>query len=92
LENLPRIELHRGRRLNMQRNKVHAVTVIAAVAQELGVNEDLLHEISIGLDTEDGVIWVYGLGEDAIMAFTDDGVEELKNLLEMRRDNPGLFE
>ena len=42
----------------MQRNKVHAVTVIAAVAQELGVDEDLLHEISIGLDTEDGVIWV----------------------------------
>ncbi|WP_459678573.1 hypothetical protein [Acidisoma sp. 7E03] len=40
----------------MQRNKVHAVTVIAAVAQELGVAEDLLHEISIGLDTEDGVI------------------------------------
>jgi hypothetical protein len=76
----------------MQRNKVHAVTVIAAVAQELGVDEDLLHEISIGLDTEDGVIWVYGLGEDAIMAFTDDGVEELKNLLEMRGENPGLLE
>jgi hypothetical protein len=76
----------------MQRNKVHAVTVIAAVAQELGVDEDLLHEISIGLDTEDGVIWVYGIGEDAIMAFTEDGVEELKNLLEMRRENPGLFE
>ena len=75
----------------MQRNKVHAVTVIAAVAQELGVDEDLLHEISIGLDTEDGVIWVYGIGEDAIMAFTEDGVEELKNLLEMRRENPGLF-
>jgi len=76
----------------MQRNKVHAVTAIAAVAQELGVAEDLLHEISIGLDTEDGVIWVYGIGEDAIMAFTEDGVEELKNLLEMRRENPGLFE
>ena len=76
----------------MQRNKVHAVTVIAAVAQELGVDEDLLHEISVGLDTEDGVIWVYGIGEDAIMAFTEDGVEELKNLLEMRRENPGLFE
>ena len=75
----------------MQRNKVHAVTVIAAVAQELGVDEDLLHEISIGLDTEDGVIWVYGIGEEAIMAFTEDGVEELKNLLEMRRENPGLF-
>jgi hypothetical protein len=92
LENLAQRGIHRGRRLNMQRNKVHAVTVIAAVAQELGVDEDLLHEISIGLDTEDGVIWVYGIGEDAIMAFTEDGVEELKNLLEMRRENPGLFE
>lgn len=76
----------------MQRNKVHAVTVIAAVAQEIGVDQDLLHEISIGLDTEDGVIWVFGIGEDVIMAFTEDGVEELKNLLEMRRENPALFE
>ncbi|GAB0120401.1 hypothetical protein Acid7E03_44730 [Acidisoma sp. 7E03] len=56
LENLTQRRIRRGRGLNMQRNKVHAVTVIAAVAQELGVAEDLLHEISIGLDTEDGVI------------------------------------
>ncbi|MCB8878414.1 hypothetical protein [Acidisoma silvae] len=76
----------------MQRNKVHAVTVIAAVAQELGVDEDLLQEISMGLDTEDGVIWVYGFGEDAIKAFTEESVEELKNLLEMHRENPSLFE
>ena len=75
----------------MQRNKVHAVTVITAVAQELGVDEDLLHEISIGLDTEDGVIWVYGIGDDAIKAFTEDGVEELKTLLEMHREDPDLF-
>jgi hypothetical protein len=75
----------------MQRNKVYAVTVIAAVAEELGVNEDLLHELSVGLDTEDGVIWVYGVGEDAIMAFTDDGVEEIKNLLEMHRQDPDLL-
>ena len=75
----------------MQRNKVYAVTVIAAVAEELGVNEDLLHELSVGLDTEDGVIWVYGVGEDAIMAFTDDGVEEIKNLLEMHRQDPDLI-
>lgn len=92
LENLTQRRIHRGRRLNMQRNKVHAVTVIAAVAQEIGVDQDLLHEISIGLDTEDGVIWVFGIGEDVIMAFTEDGVEELKNLLEMRRENPALFE
>lgn len=75
----------------MQRNKVYAVTVIAAVAQELGANEDLVHELWVGLDTEDGVIWVYGVGEHAIMAFTDDGVEEIKNLLEMQRHDHDLI-
>ena len=75
----------------MQRNKVYAVTVIVAVAKELGVDEDLLHEMSVGLEPEDGVIWVYGIGEGAIMAFTDDGVDELKNLLEMHRQYPDLF-
>jgi hypothetical protein len=71
----------------MQRNKVYSVTVIAAVAQDLGVDEDLLHDLSVGLEPEDGVIRVYGLGEDSIMAFTDEGIDELKNLLEMHREN-----
>ena len=71
----------------MQRNKVYSVTVIAAVAQDLGVDEDLLHDLSIGLEPEDGVIRVFGLGEDSIMAFTDEGIDELKNLLEMHREN-----
>jgi hypothetical protein len=71
----------------MQRNKVHSVTVISAVARQLGVEEDLLHEISLGMDSEDGVIWVYGLDEDGIKAFTDEGVDELRNLLEIHREN-----
>jgi hypothetical protein len=91
LEDVARRELHRGRRLNMQRNKVYAVTVIAAVAEQLGADEDLLHEMSVGLEPEDGVIWVYGIGEEPIMAFTNEGVDELKNLLEMYRQDPDLF-
>ncbi|MDR7232840.1 hypothetical protein J2X45_003956 [Caulobacter sp. BE264] len=75
----------------MQRNKVYAVTVIAAVAQELGVDEDLLHDISIGMEPEDGVIRVYGLGEDSITAFTRDGVEALKALLEAYRQDHQSF-
>ncbi len=75
----------------MQRNKVYAVTVIAAVAQQLGVDEDLLHEISDGLEPEDGVIRVLGLGEDSIIAFTREGVDELKNLIAMRSERPDLF-
>ena len=76
----------------MQRNKVYSVTVISAVAQELGVDEDLLHELSIGLETEDGLIRVYGIGENSIMAFTDHGIDELKTLLEMHRENSDLLE
>jgi hypothetical protein len=70
----------------MQRNKVHSVTVISAVAHQLGVEQDLLQEISVGMDREDGVIWVKGLGKDAIMAFTDEGVDELRNLLQIHRE------
>jgi hypothetical protein len=81
----------RGGLIPVQRNKVYAVTVIAAVAEELGVDEDLLHELSIGMEPEDGVIRVLGLAEDSIIAFTGEGVDELKNLLEMNRENPDLF-
>lgn len=75
----------------MQRNKVFSVTVIAAVARQLGVKEDLLHEISLGMEPEDGVIWVRGLGDACVMAFTDEGVDELKNLLEMHRESLDLL-
>ncbi len=75
----------------MQLNKVHSVTVISAVALELGVDEDLLHEISIGMEPEDGIIWVYGLDEDGIKAFTAEGVDELRNLLEIHREDPDAF-
>jgi hypothetical protein len=44
------------------------------------------------MDREDGVIWVYGLvADDAVMAFTDEGVEEIKNLLEIYRGDPESF-
>jgi hypothetical protein len=75
----------------MQRNKVYAVTVITVVAEKLGVDENLLREISIGLEPEDGAIWVYGIGEDAIMAFTNKSIEKLKNLLGMDRKDPDPF-
>jgi hypothetical protein len=75
----------------MQRNKVYAVTVISAVAAQLGVEEDLLHELLIGLEPEDGLIRIYGMGDDGILAFTDEGIDELKNLLEMYRENPDLL-
>ena len=54
---------------------------IDRVAADLGEDVDWLHELSIGLDTEDGVIWVYGPGDDQVMAFTDDGIDTLVELI-----------
>ncbi len=67
----------------MQRNKVHHVHTVGRVAKDLGVDEDLIHELTIGLEPEDGVIWIYGVDDDdGTLAFTDEGIEEVQLLLE----------
>jgi hypothetical protein len=67
----------------MQRNKVHHVHTAGRVARDLGVDEDLIHELTLGLEPEDGVIWVYGVDDDdGTLAFTDQGVQEVQLLLE----------
>ena len=38
------------------------------------------------MEPEDGVIWVYGLDDDGVMAFTDDGIEEVRLILEEYRN------
>jgi hypothetical protein len=69
-------------------NKVHHVTTITQVAKDLGEDEDLLRDIAIGMEIEDGLIWVYGVGEDGVQAFTDFGIENLIDLLRMHKENP----
>ena len=59
------------------------VFTIARVAKMLGEDEDRLHEISIEMEPEDGVIHIYGIGDDGITAFTDFGVENLRELLQI---------
>jgi hypothetical protein len=65
----------------MQRNKVYAVTTLAKVAQDLEESEDLLHELTDQMDTEDGVIWVYGTQDEAVLALSLDGIDCLRDLL-----------
>ena len=38
------------------------------------------------MDAEDGVIWVYSLGDDGVMAFTDFGIENLVELTKIHKD------
>jgi hypothetical protein len=74
-----------SRRMSSQRNKVHHVHTVAYVARKLGVDEELIHDLTLGLEPEDGVIWVYGLDDDGVLAFTDDGIEEVRLILEEYR-------
>ena len=72
-------------------NKVHHVTTIARVAALLGENEDWLSDVANEMDQEDGLIWVYGPGDDGVMAFTDFGIETLRELVEMHKADPELL-
>ena len=67
-------------------NKVHHVTTITQVAKDLGEDEDWLWDIANEMEIEDGVIWVYGVGEDGVLAFTDFGIENLIELIKMHKN------
>ena len=78
----------RSSRVTMHVNKVHHVTTITRVAEDLGEDEDWLHDVANEMEIEDGVIWVYGVGEDGVLAFTDFGIENLIELIRIHKENP----
>ena len=71
----------------MHVKKVHSVKTIDRVAREIGESVDWLFDIADEMDTEDGVIWVYGTNDDRVMAFTEFGIENLTHLIELHRAN-----
>ena len=77
--------------LIMHVNKVHRVTTIKRVAEDLIESEDWLFDVANEMDTEDGVIWVYGVGDDQVMAFTDFGIETLIELIAIYKADPRLL-
>jgi hypothetical protein len=75
----------------MHVNKVHHVRTIGQVAKELGENEDWLFDVATEMEPEDGLIWVYGIGDDGVMAFTDFGIETLTELIKIHKEDPTLL-
>jgi hypothetical protein len=75
----------------MHVNKVSHVKTISLVAKDLGESEDWLFDVANEMDVEDGVIWVYGLGDDGVMAFTDFGIENLIELIKIYKHDPTLL-
>jgi hypothetical protein len=68
-------------------NKIHSIRTLALVATELGEDEEWLSDLANQMDPEDGLIWVYGPNnDDAVMAFSPFGVENLCNLIAIHRE------
>lgn len=66
---------------------ISRVFTIAYVAEMLGEDEDWLWQLSIDMFPEDGCLHVYGIGDDGVTAFTEDGIENLKQIIAgMRAD------
>lgn len=55
------------------------------VAEILGEDFDWLMDIAIELEPEDGCLTVFGTGEQWFYALTDDGIENLKDLIHTLR-------
>ena len=64
---------------------ISAVFTISHVAALLGEDEEWLHDLSIDMFSEDGCLRVYGVGEDGVTAFTRDGIDNLKQIIEDER-------
>ena len=60
---------------------ISAVFTIGYVANLLGEDEDWVFDLSINMFPEDGCLWVDGVGEDGVPAFTRDGIENLRQII-----------
>ena len=69
-------------------DKVHHVHTIARVAEMLGEDEVWLWDVANEMDAEDGLIWVYGPGDDGVMALTDFGIETLTGIIKIYKADP----
>ena len=72
----------------MHVNKVSRVKTVDHVAKDLGEDVDFLFDVAIEMEPEDGLIWVLSLGDESVMAFTDDGVDSLVELIKIHREMP----
>jgi hypothetical protein len=70
----------------MHVNKVDRVRTIDGIAKDLGEDVDFLFDVAIEMDPEDGLIWVHALDDDSVMAFTDDGIDSLVELIKIHRE------
>jgi hypothetical protein len=57
------------------------VFTISRVAAMLGEYEGLLWDLVDQLEPQDGCLWVYSVGDEQTIAFTDRGLESLQEII-----------
>src|SRR3954452_5502667 len=60
---------------------ISAVFTIGYIANLLGEGKNWIFDLSIDMFPEDGCLWVHGIGEDGVPAFTRDGIENLRQII-----------
>lgn len=60
---------------------IGAVFTVARVAEILGEDEELLFGISCDMTPEQGCVNVHGSGDEFTVAFTEDGIDKLVELI-----------
>ena len=59
------------------------------LSERINKDPDLLRQVSVEMEPEDGCATIYGKKDGSIIAFSDFGIETLVNLLEEIRSQPG---
>ena len=58
------------------------VFTLTCAAARLGISEELLTEIALNLEPEDGVLWIHDSTEEGCYGFTDFGLENIQETLD----------
>jgi hypothetical protein len=64
----------------------HAITIRRA-AEILGEDEELLWDLATDMEPEHGRLWIYDAGDQQTVAFTSDGMEYLREMLQEYKRN-----
>ena len=65
---------------------------VARVAEMLGEDVDWLLDVALEMEPEDGCLAVYDVNDEGTTAFTQFGIENLKELIEIHKANPRIIE
>ncbi|MGI9324890.1 MAG: hypothetical protein ACR2PZ_06695 [Pseudomonadales bacterium] len=61
---------------------ISQIFTLPRAASRLGISKELLAQIAVNLEPEDGVIWVHHSTDDGCYGFTDFGLESVQGILD----------